>query len=373
MITRLRVQGYRRLVDAEVEMRPFGVMIGANGSGKASLMEVLSLLSAAANNGFADALGRLGGFPAVRNPGAERVVFTVNAGGAADAFFYELILRPASMGFAITGETLRVEGQERLLISSDGSSTGMMDEAGVIRRSERISKPMIFPHTGQHGLIQKFREALGGAAYTPLDVRPIAPVRHPQAVQPARRPSQDGQDLVSCLLNLRETEPDRYEDVLAALRAAFPSFETLQFPPVAAGTISLSWKERTLPSPLYPSQLSDGILRFLWLATLLQSPGLDPLTMLDEPDASLHPELLRLLVELLREASDRSQILATTHSDRLIRFLEPAEVLIVDLNEDGSSKFTWGDQLNLDHWLEEYSLEDLWDHGVLELRDRTHP
>jgi predicted ATPase len=114
--------------------------------------------------------------------------------------------------------------------------------------------------------------------------------------------------------------------------------------------------------------LSEGTLRFLWLATLLQSPGLTALTLLDEPEVSLHPDLLNLLADLLREASSRTQLVVATHSDRLIRFLQPKEVLLLDSNDDGMSTLTWADQLDLDAWLKDYSLDELWSNGRLGAR-----
>ena len=62
------------------------------------------------------------------------------------------------------------------------------------------------------------------------------------------------------------------------------------------------------------NQLSEGTLPFLWLATLLQSPGLPAITLLDEPEVSLHPELLNLLAGLMREASLRTQLIVATHA-----------------------------------------------------------
>src|SRR5439155_10343133 len=122
---------------------------------------------------------------------------------------------------------------------------------------------------------------------------------------------------------------------------AFPRFERLDFPPVAAGTLGLAWRERGFSKPLYTHQLSEGTLRFLWLTTLLQSPGLTALTLLDEPEVSLHPELLSLLADQLREASRRTQILVATHSDRLIRFLQPDEIMLMDSTEDGMTAVAW--------------------------------
>jgi predicted ATPase len=115
-------------------------------------------------------------------------------------------------------------------------------------------------------------------------------------------------------------------------------------------------------------QVSEGMLRFVWLATLLQSPGLTALTLLDEPEVSLHPELLSLLAGLLREAAERTQIVVATHSDRLIRFLKPTEVVVMDAAENGASTMTWAEKLDLDQWLEEYTLDELWLNGRLGAR-----
>ncbi|MFN7657458.1 MAG: AAA family ATPase, partial [Dolichospermum sp.] len=61
----------------------------------------------------------------------------------------------------------------------------------------------------------------------------------------------------------------------------------------------------------------------------------------------------------MREASQKTQLIVATHSDRLIRFLNPEEVLVCDA-EDGLTTMRWGDSFNLEHWLEEYSLDQVW-------------
>jgi predicted ATPase len=139
----------------------------------------------------------------------------------------------------------------------------------------------------------------------------------------------------------------------------------LDFPPVASGLLSLAWKDRAFPQAFYPNQLSEGTLRFLWLATLLQSPGLGFVTLIDEPEVSLHPEMLRLLTELMREASERTQLIVATHSDRFVRFLEPDELVVCDLDEQGGMTAKRGSELNLEAWLKDYTLDELWSMGRL--------
>ena len=167
------------------------------------------------------------------------------------------------------------------------------------------------------------------------------------------------------LYGLRENYHNRFEAVEDALKVAFPGFESLGFPPVAAGMVAMTWKDKTFQTPFYMNQLSEGTLRFLWLASLLQSPFLPPIILIDEPEVSLHPELLALFAGLMREASLRSHIIVATHSDRLVRFLKPSEVVVMDINEDGGASMTWGDELDLDDWLTEYSLDEVWQMGIM--------
>ena len=212
---------------------------------------------------------------------------------------------------------------------------------------------------------ESLRKSLASCTYYgALDVSEKSPIRLPQAMRPAKLPGASGENLVSCLYDLRETDPDRFEMVENIISAAFPDFERLNFPPVAAGTMSMTWKDRNFSQPFYIHELSEGTLRFLWLVALLQSQTLTTVTLLDEPEVSLHPELLRHLVYLMREASKHTQLIVATHSDRLIRFLKPHEVLVCEL-EEGEAKMRWADTLNLDKWLEDYSLDQLWEMNVM--------
>jgi len=127
--------------------------------------------------------------------------------------------------------------------------------------------------------------------------------------------------------------------------------------------LSLTWKEKQFQDPIYVHQLSEGTLRFLWLISLLHSPNLSAITMIDEPEVSLHPEMLSLLADALKEASQRTQIIVATHSDRLVRFLEPKEVFVMDIGEDGYSIGQWADSLDLEKWLRDYTLDEIWRMG----------
>lgn len=373
------MHGFRRLYDVKVPLRPLSVMIGANGTGKTSVLDVLFLLANSAQGRLNESITDLSGLASVLTYGkAEELDLGISMTVANSApLEYSLSLKPQGVGYVICDERLsqqrQAQGPPFLHINSHGSE---------IRYFEVDKKNLVKP-TWDHRPLETslsqvpkmfkepedFRNRLSSSTfYHVLNVDPRSPVRLPQPMRPATLPGRNGEDLVSCLFYLRETERSRFEAIEDALRAAFPRFERLDFPPVAAGTLALAWRETEFSKPLYMHQLSEGTLRFLWLATLLQSPGLTALTLLDEPEVSLHPELLSLLADLLREASNRTQIIVATHSDRLIRFLQPKEILLLDSTDEGMSTLTWADELDLDRWLKDYSLDELWSNGRLGAR-----
>jgi predicted ATPase len=184
-------------------------------------------------------------------------------------------------------------------------------------------------------------------------------------MKPATLPGANGEDLVPYLYYLRESDRDRFETITDSLQAAFPGFEELNFPPVAAGMLAMTWKDRNFVKPLYMNELSEGTLRFLWLVSLLQSPNLSTITMIDEPEVSMHPELLSLLADLMRETSRRTQLIIASHSDRFVRFLRPEEVVVMDIDDDGCATAAWADTLDLEKWLDEYSLDEVWRMGQM--------
>lgn len=379
----LHVQGFRRLKDLDLELRPFTVLIGANGVGKTSLLDAWTLMARSARGELVQAISDLHGITALKS-GGEADTITLGASmpvRQGEPIKYKLDLSARGTGYEVIGETLAQiqKGPEYppfAFLAVNGSSYIRYSDP----KTKKLKKPDWELKPGQTALSQvppmytepeRYRKALASSTfYHSLDVGPRAPVRLPQPMRPAELPGINGEDLISCLYSLRETHRDRYEAVEDALRAGFPGFERLEFPPVAAGTLALAWRDKNFRHPLYTHQLSEGTLRFLWLVTLLQSPGLTEVTLIDEPEVSLHPELMALLVDLLREASSRTQIIVATHADRFVRFLKPDEVVAMDIDDEGWTKAAWGDQLDLDKWLSDYSLDQLWGMGELGGRSR---
>lgn len=373
---RLQVSGYRRLADIDIPLTPFNVLIGANGVGKTSVLEVMSLLAASAAGRLDETVRAGGGIGSLMTLGRQeplrmRLDTPQQTDGSSR---YELQLESAPLGFTIASEQLTQQSSVNPLpfhqIESRGSDIRYFESgSGNVVRPTWEHKPFETSLSQVPKLFrsaERFREALASVALLhALDVSPRAPIRQSQPIQPAFLPGQNGEYLVSCLYYLRETNRDCFESIEDSMRAAFPAFERIDFPPVATGQLSLAWRDMNFSRPLFAHQLSEGTLRFLWLVTQLQSPEPPAVTLIDEPEVSLHPEMLRLLADLMREASAHTQIIVSTHSDRFVRFLNPAELLVCDLDESGGTVIRRGDTLELDEWLDDYTLDQLWSIGRL--------
>jgi predicted ATPase len=370
---RLRIVGYRRIRDMEIALRPLTVLIGANGVGKTSFLEVMSLLAESAKSNLKEYILALHGINSlVTYDAPPRLTLEIaKSFGKSAPLEYTLILVPTAQSYSIEAETLTQErGQTSPFIFINS-------RFGAIKYFERKDAKLLRP-TWEHDPLEtslaqvpkmfeepeSFRRFLSSSTiYHVLDVSPRAPVRLPQQMRPSSHPGNNGENLTSYLYYLREARRNIYESIEDTLRAALPGFVQLDFPPVAAGTLTFTLKDRSFTHPLYPHQLSEGTLRFLWLVALLHSPELPAITLLDEPEVSLHPELLIVLSSLFREASHRTQLIVATHADSMVRFLVPEELAVMDLDETGGTKVTWADSFDVEEWMKEYSLDELWRMG----------
>lgn len=373
-LNRINISGFRRLNEVNLPVRPFMALIGANGVGKTSLLDAFSILSASASGNLNTRLSQLGGIASLLTRGkTEDLSFLVDMDVPGySPLEYQISLAPRANGYTISSEILSQERQGyrqpfKHIDSADGDIRYYEIDSGRLIRPDWEHNPL---ETSLAQVPKMFRQSeelrrilATATQYHVLDVGPRAPVKLPQAMKPATLPGPDGEDLVPYLYYLRETDRNRFDSIIDSLKAAFPDLGELNLPPVAAGMLAMTWTDRRFGKPFYMNELSEGTLRFLWLVSLLQSPNLSTVTMIDEPEVSLHPELLSLLADLMREASQRTQLIVATHSDRFIRFLKPEEVVVMDIDEAGCTTATWADSLDLGHWLEEYSLDEVWRMG----------
>ena len=152
------------------------------------------------------------------------------------------------------------------------------------------------------------------------------------------------------------------------MKAAFgDDFDELVFPPASDQRVQMRIRWKSLKREQSAADLSDGTLRFLFLLAVLANPEPAPLIAIDEPETGLHPSMMPLIAELAVEASKKTQVIFTTHSDPFLdAFRDTRPTTTVAKWEDGQTKLHIVDDEELKHFLKDYSLGALFRSGELE-------
>jgi predicted ATPase len=176
--------------------------------------------------------------------------------------------------------------------------------------------------------------------------------------------SEDGGNLALVLskFELNGIKPK----VVQILKQLYEPFEEVVLSPLG-GIAQLYVREAGMTEPMSALSLSDGTLRLLCLLAIWLEPEPPPLVCIEEPEIGLHPDAIRIVGDLLRDAAERTQLIVTTHSPALVDALsdQPESVVVCERDFDGFTQFRRLKSAGLDDWLERYSLGELWQKGEL--------
>ena len=393
-ILNLKIQGYRSLKDVSWVPDNLNVLIGPNGSGKSNILRVLEMISISARGQLGKHIQRAGGMdPLVWDGTAESINFSVkvspgeeNRSIEKDSLTYNMTIERIGKGstYRIDSELLgnyyRVEKGEqvepfkmierkarRAVVFDENEHSLVAPEESIIEEESLLSLSS-GPFT-QNRFIPPFQSYLAGwSIYHDLHVNMDAPIRQPTIARHETRVEPDGQNLISVLHTLYTGNRDFKNDINLAMRTAFgDDFDELVFPPAADQRIQLRVRWKTLSREQSAADLSDGTLRFLFLLTVLASPNPAPLIAIDEPETGLHPLMLPIVAEYAVDASERTQVILTTHSPQLLDAFKDVvpKTTVVKWNEGETIlQNVEGEQLS--RWLKEYSLGSLFRSGELE-------
>lgn len=394
-ILNLEVQGYRSLKKVHWAPGNLNVLIGPNGSGKSNILRVLEMISISARSQLGKYIQRAGGMdPLLWDGTAESIHFSIKASPSdknrsveKDSLTYDMTIERIGKGstYRIAHELLRnyyrVEKGERdkpfKMIERTPRSAVVFDEherAPLITPAESIieEESLLSLASGPffaNRFVPPFQAYLAGwSIYHDLHVNMDAPIRQPTIARHETRVEPDGQNLMSVLHTLYTGNRDFKNDINLAMRAAFgEDFDELIFPPAADQRIQLRVRWKTLSREQSAADLSDGTLRFLFLLTVLASPDPAPLIAIDEPETGLHPSMLPIIAEYAVDASDRTQVILTTHSPQLLdAFKDVVPKTTVVKWDDGETVLQDVEGDMLERWLKEFSLGSLFRSGELE-------
>jgi predicted ATPase len=356
MLQTVAIRGYRSLREVIVPLGGLSIVTGANGAGKSSLYRALRLLADCGRGEVIGSLAREGGLQSVLWAGPEQLggarragkaqgtvrtrPVSLELGFAADDFGYLVDLGiPQIAGIASafgrdpeikrealfagpvlrTGTTLVRRTRDFAEVNAD-SGRGF-DE---LTRSLPSYRSVLAEYAHPHALpeLAAVRERLRGwRFYDGFRVDAGAPARHPQVGTRTPVLSDDGHDLAAAIQTIIEAG---FDDLARTVADAFDG-ATVSVA-VHDGVFDLQLRQRGMLRPLRAAELSDGTLRFLLWADALLSPQAPSLMVLNEPETSLHPDLVRPLASLIRTAAAQTQVVVVTHSRALLEFLDTVPV-----------------------------------------------
>ncbi|WP_232630759.1 AAA family ATPase [Methylobacterium sp. Leaf118] len=339
----IEAAGYRSLRDIRFPVGPLTVFVGGNGTGKTNLYRALALLQAAAAGTLTRALAAEGGMDSVLWAGTRRrgeparVRLRADLAdaetGHAYAYAVEVGLVP-QVRDAVLGAAFRLEPQvkaERLTVQGGARPVVALDRdgpAGFVRDEEGRKRPLgtglLATETAlaalQDGIrfpeLQIVRQAMAGWRFY-HDVRTDAgsPLRKPCLAVTAPTLASDGANLAAVFATLAHIRGDT-ADLDAAIDGAFPGARLVVPEPGRAAQFGLVFPD--YPMRVFEaSEMSDGTLRYLALAGALLAYRLPPFVALNEPETSLHPDLMEPLARMIVQAARRTQVWLVTHSERL--------------------------------------------------------
>jgi len=356
MIRTLAIGNFRSLLDLKVPFGGLNVITGENASGKSNLYKALRLLSETAQGGVTNSLAKEGGLestfwagPETISPrmidgsvpvqgGPKQKATRLRLGFAGDKFSYSISLGlPPPTGpdaepsaFALDPEVKReciwagdyyrpasllIDRSSSVVKVRDGRSWDVIDQ-------HANSYESIFSQPADPERAPEREEIRGWRFYDHFRSDPEAPARLPQLGTRTPVLHHDGRDLAAALQTIIEIGDVDALD--AAISDAFPG-AVLSITVQDDGRFAINFHQEGLLRPLSGSELSDGTLRYLlWVAALL-TPRPPPLMVLNEPETSLHPDLLPALARLIIQAATNTQVWVVSHASRLIASLESDE------------------------------------------------
>jgi len=353
-LQRVRAAGFRSIREVDLEIRDLNVLIGANGSGKSNFIKLFRFLNDLVEERLQVAVATAGGANALLHFGRKttpKVSLDLEFGQNG----YACTLVPtADDSFAFEMEEWRFQGAGHPRPCTESNGAGKR-ESGLrgASKGSRIARFVV--------------EALSSwKVYHFHDTSDSAGLKQPGSIDDNARLRPDAANLAAFLYFLRTAHPDHYQNIVDTVRLAAPFLRdfALRPSPLNPRQIKLEWQHESSDAYFDATSLSDGTLRFICLATLLLQPSLPTVVLLDEPELGLHPAAIGDLASLLRRASRRAQVIVATQSVTLVNQLQPEDIVIAD-RHIGASVFRRVGSAEIENWIGEYALGELWEKNVL--------
>lgn len=362
----------------EIELRPLNVLIGPNGSGKSNFIEAINILRWTSRD-FHEPFRRGGGSIEYIWKGDKRELSTsINTNifmdnwTEIDILNYGLYFNASAYGVNIISESLKRERDNDFIYFNSGPESYISDGKTNVElipgKNFDFSQSIFsqFKDWKNYPKVAIISTYLGKIKiYRYIDVSYNSKTREPQKADlPVDFLSENCSNLSLIINDLkdRKTIKDQFINKLQKFYESLDYISTQ----IIGGTVQIQVYEKGLNEPIPVTRLSDGTLHFLCLLTILCHPSPPPLVCIEEPEVGLHPDIIPIIAELLLDASKRTQLIVTTHSDILVSALsdQPESILVCE-HDDRGTHMRRLEQDKLKGWLKKYMLGEIWRMGEI--------
>lgn len=335
-VTEFQVDGYRSLRSVWMRMKRVNVVVGANGCGKSNLYKALHLVAAAASGTFSRSLAQEGGLGSAlwagdRGKGPVRLRITVKLDGGLkyelacglpvpgqSPFPLDPIIKEEEVSFVERGQKVVLLNRKGSIVHARDGSGKRVEYPSVVPEGESVLSELREPHLFPE--LSKLRhEFLSWRFYHKFRTDEDSVLRRDADATRVMSLSHDAGDLAAALATIQWVG-DR-DGLEKSVNDAFPGAR-LEIGGSEGGKLQLLLFMPGFQRPFKADELSDGTLHYLCLLAALMSPRPAKLLALNEPEASIHPDLLDPLAALIRMAARESQIWVITHSFKLAKAIE---------------------------------------------------
>ena len=355
----LHVKGFRSLADVQLDDIPNPmVLLGANGAGKSNVLTFFRLLKEMARQ-------RLGEFVQEQG-GADDQAFR---GGRSTPKIDAVVSLHTALGDNRFSFALRFAQPDRFFVTNEVFRSGAIkpDDSGhgkglILDASRPESEFFHVARSSRATEGQKLAADLleGSVLYQFHDTSDVSPMKTWWDAEEKHRLLEHAGNLPSVLLHLSHHHKERFDSICYYVSRTLPGFRRFQVDE-AHGKTFLRWEANGSRKTFGAHLTSDGTLRFFALVTLLNLPSevLPDIILLDEPELGLHPSAITLIAEMAKSVALERQVVVATQSPIFVDFFSPDELVVLELNE-GQTVVCRPSELDLDAWLEEYTMGEIW-------------
>lgn len=341
----ITISGYKS-INQLIPLAPINILIGANGSGKSNFISFFDFLNRLYNRKLNDYIALSGGDNKILYKGkkhTKEIFFEIKF----SQLGYSVRLTSGTDGFIVTSERLRYEDR-----STDISKSSR--EAQIKITTDNFRAEAIIEHLNNFRKYH-FHDTSSNSSFTKMS----------HIENDIHFLYSDGSNLAAFLFNIQQTNKIVYNRILKTIQSIAPYFSDFYYQPNQEKHIRLQWTDRYSDVIFGASDLSDGTLRFIALTVLFMQPKLPATIIIDEPELGLHPKAVAKLAGMVKSASaKRSQIIIATQSTDFLSHFSPEDIITVD-QVSGESKFKRLNSDDLQQWLEDYTIDDLWKRNII--------